>query len=60
MYKVVIDRIFAIKMETSPQLLQHICLNENLDKTETCLCLDSFMKRKTMLSTSGFSFLKDI
>lgn len=48
MYKVVIDRIFAIKMENSPQLVQHICSNGNLDKTESCLCLDSHMKRKTM------------
>lgn len=48
MYKVVINRIFAIKMETSPQLVQHICSNGNLDKTESCLCFDSHIKMKTM------------
>lgn len=52
MNKVVIDRIFAIKMETSPQLVQHICSNRVLDKIETCLCLDRYVKRKTMWSIS--------
>lgn len=57
MYKVVIHRIFAIKMESSLQLVQHLCSNGNLDKIETCLCLDSYIKRKTMWSISGLLIL---